>query len=120
MREGLSARAHTMPESTDTSPDWMPWVISGRSAARLRYGRLIPPSVEMAVDAAAVFKNRRRDGGEIVRMAMSASCRANSTPPEIDASQMLHLRFARCVHRQIMLVSVPRDNRNQPSLAHAL
>jgi hypothetical protein len=36
MRAGLSARAHTMPESVVTSPDWMPWVINGRSAARLR------------------------------------------------------------------------------------
>ena len=38
MRAGRSARAHTMPESTETSPDWMPCVISGRSAARLRRG----------------------------------------------------------------------------------
>jgi hypothetical protein len=36
MRAGRSARAQTTPESTDTSPDWMPWVISGRSAAQLR------------------------------------------------------------------------------------
>ena len=42
MRDGRSARAQTIPESTDTSPDWMPWVMTGRSAARLRYGRAMP------------------------------------------------------------------------------
>ena len=36
MRAGRSARAQTTPESMETSPDWMPWVMSGRSAARLR------------------------------------------------------------------------------------
>jgi len=36
MRAGRSARAHTMPESTDTSPDCKPWVMRGRSAAKLR------------------------------------------------------------------------------------
>ena len=36
MRAGRSARAHTTPESIETSPDWMPWVMRGRSAARLR------------------------------------------------------------------------------------
>jgi hypothetical protein len=35
MREGRSARAHTMLASPETSPDWTPWVIVGRSAARL-------------------------------------------------------------------------------------
>jgi hypothetical protein len=36
MRDGRSARAQTTPESAETSPNWMPWVIRGRSAARLR------------------------------------------------------------------------------------
>jgi hypothetical protein len=36
IRAGRSARAQTTAESLDTSPDWMPWVMSGRSAARLR------------------------------------------------------------------------------------
>ena len=36
MRAGRSVRAQTTPESIETSPDWMPCVISGRSAARLR------------------------------------------------------------------------------------
>ena len=34
--DGRSARAHTTPPSAPTSPDCTPWVISGRSAARLR------------------------------------------------------------------------------------
>ncbi|MGY4424196.1 hypothetical protein ACVWY2_006645 [Bradyrhizobium sp. JR6.1] len=34
--EGRSARAHTTPPSTPTSPDCTPWVITGRSAARDR------------------------------------------------------------------------------------
>ena len=34
--EGRSARAHTTPPSVLTSPDCTPWVITGRSAARLR------------------------------------------------------------------------------------
>src|SRR5262249_26883241 len=36
MRAGRSARAQITAESAETSPDWMPWVMSGRSAARLR------------------------------------------------------------------------------------
>ena len=36
MRAGRSVRAQTTPESIDTSPDWMPCVMCGRSAARLR------------------------------------------------------------------------------------
>ena len=34
--DGRSARAHTTPPSVPTSPDCTPWVICGRSAARLR------------------------------------------------------------------------------------
>ena len=34
--DGRSARAHTTPPSAPTSPDCTPWVICGRSAARLR------------------------------------------------------------------------------------
>src|SRR5262245_735313 len=36
MRAGRSARAQITAESSETSPDWMPWVMTGRSAARLR------------------------------------------------------------------------------------
>ena len=39
MRDGRSARAHTTPKSAETSPDCTPWVMTGRSAARLRYGK---------------------------------------------------------------------------------
>src|SRR5215510_11261647 len=60
MRAGRSARAQTTPPSVDTSPDWMPWVMTGRSAARLRYGLAIPPSAVMDSEDAAVVTNRRR------------------------------------------------------------
>src|SRR6266540_4062837 len=68
MREGLSARAQTTPESTDTSPDWMPWVMRGRSAARLRNGLAVPPSAVIAADEATVVKRRRRVGDAPCRM----------------------------------------------------
>jgi len=64
--DGRSARAHTTPPSAPTSPDCTPWVICGRSAARLRYGIAITP----APVAAAVERNRRR---EIFLMVMRAS-----------------------------------------------
>src|SRR6266478_3972125 len=34
--DGRSTRAHTTPPSAPTSPDCTPWVMCGRSAARLR------------------------------------------------------------------------------------
>src|SRR5262245_51561564 len=61
MRAGRLARAQITAESTETSPDWMPWVMSGRSAARLRWGLPTPPTAEIALDAAVVAKKRRRD-----------------------------------------------------------
>src|SRR5438128_9013856 len=71
MRAGRSARAQITAESVDTSPDWMPWVITGRSAARLRYGLATPPTAVADSDDAAVARNRRRvsnprDGRESV------------------------------------------------------
>ena len=36
IRAGRSVRPQTTPESTPTSPDCNPWVMTGRSAARLR------------------------------------------------------------------------------------
>src|SRR5262245_39394531 len=60
MREGRPDRAQTTPDSVDTSPDWMPWVITGRSAARLTYGLATPPIAATDSDDAAVAKNRRR------------------------------------------------------------
>ena len=60
MRAGRSARAQTTPESAETSPDCTPCVISGRSAARLRYGLAIDPMAEKAVADAAVANSRRR------------------------------------------------------------
>ena len=60
MREGRSARAQTTPESIDTSPDWMPWVMIGRSAARLKAGlAIMPPTAVTAADAA---RSREGDG----------------------------------------------------------
>src|SRR5262245_16507399 len=60
MRAGRSVRAQTTPPSVDTSPDWTPWVMTGRSAARLRYGLAMPPSAVMDSEDAAVATNRRR------------------------------------------------------------
>jgi hypothetical protein len=57
MRDGRSARAHTTAESIETSPDWMPWVISGRSAVRLSAGLAM---AEIAAEDAAVPRKRRR------------------------------------------------------------
>jgi hypothetical protein len=42
--------------------------MSGRSAARLRYGLASPPTAEIAAEAAAVVRNRRR--GKWMRTVM--------------------------------------------------
>ena len=60
MRDGRSARAHTTPESTETSPDWMPCVMTGRSATRLIEGLAMPPATVIAAVEAAVVRKRRR------------------------------------------------------------
>jgi hypothetical protein len=60
MREGLSQRAQTTPESVDTSPDATPCVMAGRSGARLSDGRAMPPKAVIAAEAATVFISRRR------------------------------------------------------------
>src|SRR5262249_16511700 len=56
MRAGRSARAQTMPQSVDTSPDCTPCVMIGRSAARLIAGQAIA-----AVEAETDLRNARRD-----------------------------------------------------------
>jgi hypothetical protein len=71
MREGRSARAHSIAEPIETSPDWMPWVISGRSAARLAYGLAMLPAAVIATDDATLVKNRRRVSDAALR-AMTA------------------------------------------------
>src|SRR5262245_4157371 len=68
MRDALSARAQTIPESTQTSPDWTPWVMTGRSAARLSAGLAMPPAAAIAADEAAVVKKRRRVSDAPLRM----------------------------------------------------
>src|SRR6516164_4901649 len=68
MRDARSARAQTTPESTETSPDWTPWVITGRSAARLSAGLAMPPAAAIAADEAAVVKKRRRVSDAPLRM----------------------------------------------------
>ena len=73
MRAGLSVRAHTMPLSSDTSPDWMPWVINGRSAARLMYGRAMPSSVTSAAAEPALASRRRRVMRVEMRIVMRPS-----------------------------------------------
>src|SRR5712671_6643884 len=71
-RDGRSARAHTTAESTDTSPDCTPWLIEGRSAARLTIGRAMPPAATIPA-AADVFRNRRRVNGWRMRMLVRCS-----------------------------------------------
>src|SRR5262245_23348243 len=68
MRAGRSARAQTMPESTETSPDWMPWVMTGRSAARLSEGLAMPSSRPTAAVAPTADRNRRRVSDARLRM----------------------------------------------------
>src|SRR5262245_44708846 len=68
MRDGRSARAQTIAESTQTSPDWTPWVITGRSAARLNAGLAMPPAAAITADEAAVVKKRRRVSDAPLRM----------------------------------------------------
>jgi hypothetical protein len=60
MRAARSARAQTMPESIETSPDWMPWVMTGRSAARLSEGLAMPSSRLTAAVAPAADRKERR------------------------------------------------------------
>ncbi len=59
IRDGRSARAHTTAESAETSPEAIPLVICGRSAARLRYGLARPPNPASATVAAEWTSNRR-------------------------------------------------------------
>src|SRR5712672_2179301 len=63
--EGRSARAQTTPPSAPMSPDCTPWVMTGRSAARLRYGIATIP----APSAAGEERNFRRE----IPMVMQAS-----------------------------------------------
>jgi hypothetical protein len=72
MRAGRSARAQTTPELFDTSPDWRPWEMTGRSAARLRYGRPMPPSAVSAVVPTVVLRNFRRVGSRITGTLISS------------------------------------------------
>ena len=60
IRDGRSARAQTMPEEPDTSPDCTPCVTTGRSAARLTNGRAMPPAADKAADEPSVASSRRR------------------------------------------------------------
>ena len=68
MRAARSARAQTMPESTETSPDWMPWVMTGRSAARLSEGLAMPSSRPTAAVAPAADRKERRVSDARLRM----------------------------------------------------
>jgi len=60
IRAGRSARAHTIPESSDTSPDCTPCVIIGRCDNRLKAGAARPSTADIAVAEARVVRNRRR------------------------------------------------------------
>jgi hypothetical protein len=60
IRAGRSVRAHTIPESVDTSPDCTPCVMTGLCDARLKAGNAMVPSAVAAVAEAIVVRNRRR------------------------------------------------------------
>jgi hypothetical protein len=77
MRAGRSVRAHTTPASAVTSPDCRPWVMRGRSAARLTAGRAIIPSAVSPADAAPAARSRRRVSAGVCRTVTGklASCR---------------------------------------------
>src|SRR5262245_57562159 len=79
MREGRSARAHTMPESVDTSPDCKPWVICGRSPAKLRLGLATPSMTVAAAAAPADDRKLRRDGVAPTDMRIAIG------PPQADS-----------------------------------
>jgi hypothetical protein len=70
MRDGRSARAHTIAPSAPTSPDWMPWVIAGRSAALLRDGMKTPAA---AVSTPPQPFNRRRRVVNVPVLTMTVS-----------------------------------------------
>jgi hypothetical protein len=60
IRAGRSVRAHTIPESVDTSPDCTPCVIIGLCAERLKAGAANVFNAVVAVAEARVVRNRRR------------------------------------------------------------
>src|SRR5262249_32000940 len=82
---GLSARAQTIAESTERSPDWTPWVMTGRSAARLSAGLAMPPAAAITADEAAGVKKRRRVSDAPLRMTAigppPSNQRRGSCPP---------------------------------------
>jgi hypothetical protein len=49
-----------MPESAETSPDCTPWVICGRSGAKLIDGQATPPMAVQAAVATVLFNTVRR------------------------------------------------------------
>src|SRR6516165_5151980 len=86
MRDGLSARAQTIAESTETSPDWTPWVITGRSAVRLNAGLAMPPAAAIAADEATVVKKRRRVSDAPLRMTAIGPPPSNHRGRKLPAS----------------------------------
>ena len=60
MRDGRSARAQITAEPSETSPDWMPPWICGRSAARLIEGFASVPRPAMASEDVERTRNCRR------------------------------------------------------------
>jgi hypothetical protein len=59
-RAERSARAHTTPESAETSPDCTPCVIIGLSAQRLNAGAATLPKAAAVAAEAKDVRNRRR------------------------------------------------------------
>src|SRR5262249_20660062 len=93
MRAGRSERAQTTPESTDTSPDWMPCVITGLSAVRLSAGAARPFKAVAAAEDAKPLRNRRRVSGAPGRMLTAMwppqSNRGGRCAPFLTATQRL-------------------------------
>src|ERR1700716_2184951 len=114
MRDGRSARAHIIPESIETSPDWTPWVMRGRSAARLRAGLAIPTAATAADEAPAVRK-RRRVRARSVAMESGFRITRRKLPASSDRGPTFvrQLRERRSRFRAVDLATAKRDRRSR-------
>jgi hypothetical protein len=76
-RAERSARAHTTPESAETSPDCTPCVIIGLSAQRLNAGAATLPKAAAVAAEAKDVRNRRR----VVTLPARGRPDMNLSPP---------------------------------------
>jgi hypothetical protein len=70
--DGRSERAQSTAESIETSPLCTPWLISGRSAARLRYGF----ASVTAASVVALVRSRRRVRPRWIRIGILGPSKA--------------------------------------------